>query len=56
MSETLLQPGRILTGPVTDGVRYRLYDADNEYTSVAYANFGRLKKSAVELFARLKRP
>jgi hypothetical protein len=41
---------------VSDGLRYRLYAADKEYAPVAYANLGRLKKSATELFARLKRP
>jgi hypothetical protein len=41
---------------VTDGVRYRLYAADKGYASVAYANLGRLKKSAFELFSRLQRP
>lgn len=41
---------------VSDGVRYRLYASDRDYAPVAYANLGRLKKSATELFARLKRP
>lgn len=41
---------------VTDGVRYRLYGAETGYSSIAYANLGRLKKSATELFARLKNP
>ena len=40
---------------VTDGIRYRLYAADRDFTSVAYANLARLKESASELFARLKR-
>lgn len=40
---------------VTDGIRYRLYGAEKQYAPVAYANLGRLKKSAVELFTRLKR-
>jgi len=41
---------------VTDGVRYRLYAAQNEYAPIAYANLVRLKRSAVELFNRLARP
>jgi hypothetical protein len=40
---------------VTDGVRYRMYAADADFAPVAYANFMRLKRSAPELFARLKR-
>jgi hypothetical protein len=41
---------------VTDGVRYRMYAADVDFAPVAYANLIRLKQSAPELFARLKRP
>ena len=41
---------------VTDGVRYRLYDGQREFAPLAYANLLRLKKSAAELFIRLKRP
>jgi hypothetical protein len=41
---------------VTDGVRYRLYDGQREFEPLAYTNLLRLKKSAAELFARLKRP
>jgi hypothetical protein len=41
---------------VSDGFRYRLYAADQDYQPVAYANLIRLKQSALELFNRLKRP
>lgn len=40
---------------VTDGVRYRLYAAEKDFAPVAYANLARLKRSALELFARLRR-
>lgn len=40
---------------VTDGLRYRLYAADQEYTPVAYANLERLKESQLGLFERLRR-
>jgi hypothetical protein len=40
---------------VTDGVRYRMYDAGRDFAPVAYANLGRLKRSAADLFARLRR-
>ena len=40
---------------VTDGVRYRLYSCARAYAPVAYANLSRLKKSAIELFERLRR-
>jgi len=40
---------------VTDGIRYRMYSYENEFASVAYANLIRLKKSATELFSRLRR-
>ena len=40
---------------VTNGIRYRLHARDRDYAPVAYANLCRLKKPAVELFARLKR-
>jgi hypothetical protein len=39
---------------VTDGFRYRLYAAEREYEPVAYANLLRLKRSAVQLFDRLR--
>ncbi len=41
---------------VTDGVRYRLYAAAQDYAPVAYANLVRLKRPALELFHRLERP
>lgn len=41
---------------VTDGVRYRLYAAAQDYAPVAYANLVRLKRPAIDLFHRLKRP
>jgi len=41
---------------VTDGIRYRLYSADNDFMPAAYANLYRLKRSATKLFERLKRP
>ena len=41
---------------VTDGIRYRMYDSDNGYTSVAYANLNKLKKSSLELFNRMANP
>jgi len=40
---------------VTDGIRYRLYAAD-DFAPIAYANLARLKQSALGLFARMKRP
>jgi len=40
---------------VTDGLRYRLYAADQQYVPVAYANLERLKQSGLELFEYLKR-
>ena len=41
---------------VTDGFRYRLYAANRNYEPVAYANLVRLKRSALDLFNRVKRP
>jgi hypothetical protein len=41
---------------VTDGLRYRLYAADQDYAPVAYANLARLKQSSLSLFERMKRP
>ena len=40
---------------VTDGIRYRLYSARDEFAPVAYANLIRLKASAVRLFDYMKR-
>ncbi len=39
---------------VTDGIRYRLYSSTRAFEPVAYANLIRLKRSAAELFDRLK--
>ncbi len=43
---------------VTDGFRYRLYQSneDGEFLPVAYANLARLKRPALDLFARMRRP
>lgn len=41
---------------VTDGIRYRMYSCDSDFGAVAYANLIRLKKSAAELFERIKKP
>jgi hypothetical protein len=40
---------------VTDGIRYRMYSCQSSFEPLAYANLGRLKKSAADLFARMKR-
>lgn len=40
---------------VTDGVRYRMYDATRGFEPLAYANLARLKQPATDLFARLQR-
>ncbi len=39
---------------VTDGVRYRMYEASRDFAPVAYA-MARLKQSALELFGRMQR-
>ena len=41
---------------VTDGIRYRMYEARFGFPPVAYANLARLKHSALQLFARMRRP
>ena len=41
---------------VTDGIRYRMYEASKDFEPVAYANLAYLKQSALELFARMRRP
>ena len=41
---------------VTDGIRYRMYEASKDFAPVAYANLARLKQSSVELFERMRRP
>jgi hypothetical protein len=40
---------------VTDGIRYRMYSCEEGFAPIAYANLIRLKKSATDLFSRLKR-
>jgi len=40
---------------VTDGIRYRMYSCEDGFAPIAYANLVRLKKSATDLFSRLKR-
>ena len=41
---------------VTDGIRYRMYEAGKDFAPVAYANLAHLKQSSLELFARMRRP
>jgi len=41
---------------VKDGIRYRMYEGSNNFAHLAYANLDRLKVSANNLFARMKRP
>ncbi len=41
---------------VTDGIRYRMYEASTDFAPVAYANLVRLKQSSLELFKRMRRP
>ncbi len=41
---------------VTDGIRYRMYSATEDFAPIAYANLIRLKQSSLRLFERLKRP
>jgi hypothetical protein len=41
---------------VTDGIRYRMYEANRDFAPVAYANLARLKRSALALFGRMQRP
>ena len=41
---------------VTDGIRYRMYEANKDFAPVAYANLARLKQSSLELFERMRRP
>jgi len=40
---------------LTDGIRYRVYGAQEDFAPVAYANLVRLKESAAGLVARLRR-
>ena len=39
---------------VTDGFRYRMYDASRDFAPVAYANLARLKQSSLKLFERMR--
>jgi hypothetical protein len=41
---------------VTDGIRYRMYGCEDGFAPLAYANLTRLKRSAVDLFERMKKP
>ena len=41
---------------VTDGIRYRYYEAAMDFAPTAYANLANLKQSAVHLFDKLRRP
>jgi len=41
---------------VTDGIRYRMYKAENDFAPEAYANLYRLKSSALKLFEHMRRP
>ena len=41
---------------VTDGIRYRMYDASKDFAPVAYANLARLKQSSLKLFERMRSP
>lgn len=47
--------GMMCDAVVTDGVRYRMFDAASDFAPVAYANLTRLKRPASDLFARLQR-
>ena len=40
---------------VTDGIRYRMYDANKGFVPDAYANLSRLKQSSLDLFNRMRR-
>lgn len=41
---------------VTDGVRFRLYEAARDFAPLAYANLARLKRPAADLLSRMKCP
>ena len=41
---------------VTDGIRYRMYEAARDFAPVAYANLARPKQSSLELFERMRKP
>jgi hypothetical protein len=40
---------------VTDGIRYRLYEAAQNFAPTAYANLANLKIGSLDLFDRLRR-
>lgn len=48
--------GKVCDIVVTDGIRYRMYSGREDFAQIAYANLLRLKHSAANLFARLRRP
>ena len=41
---------------VTDGIRYRMYEATKDFAPIAYANLARLKQPSLKLFNRMRRP
>jgi hypothetical protein len=41
---------------VTDGIRYRYYEAGRDFAAAAYANLVNLKQSSAQLFEKLLRP
>lgn len=41
---------------VTDGIRYRYYEAARDFAPSAYANLVNLKRSSAQLFDKLRRP
>lgn len=40
---------------ITDGIRYCMYEGARGYAPLAHANLARLKQSAADFFARLRR-
>lgn len=57
-AEVFLRFGVALIGPGDAGrwIRYRLYDAENDFAPLAYANLVNLKKKALHCFELLRRP
>ena len=41
---------------VTDGIRYRMYEASKEFALGPYANLADLRRPSLELFERMRRP
>ncbi len=41
---------------VTDGIRYRMYEASRNFAPAAYANLARLRRPSLKLFERMRRP